>query len=98
MNKVKVLRSVVNKIYPSASFIVRKKKDGKFQIILKDVKTTFYEVETLERKLILKNDNTIVMDNFQTNLEGFFPFFTRDNCDIKYILWNGKVNNWYNTE
>jgi hypothetical protein len=95
MDKVKVLRSVVKKIYPDASFIVRVKKDGKFQIILKGVKTTYYEVETFERKLVLKNDRVIVMDNFQTNLEGFYPFFTKESCDIKYILWNGTVKNWY---
>ena len=98
MDKVKVLRSVVKKIYPYASFIVRIKKDGKFQIILKGVKTTFYEVETFERKLVLKNDKTIVMDNFQPNLEGFYPFFTKENCNIKYIMWDGKVNDWYNTK
>ena len=96
MDKVKVLRSIVKKIYPDASFIVRSKKDGKFQIILKGVKTTYYEVETFERKLVLKNDKVIVMDTFQPNLEAFYPFFAKDNCDIKYILWNGKVNNWYN--
>jgi hypothetical protein len=95
MDKVKVLRSVVKKIYPDASFIVRFNKLGKFQIILKGVKTTYYEVETFERKLVLKNDRVIVMDNFQTNLEGFYPFFTKENCDIKYILWNGNVKNWY---
>lgn len=96
MDKVKVLRSIVKKIYPDASFIVRSKRDGKFQIILKGVKMTYYEVETFERKLVLKNDKVIVMDTFQPNIESFYPFFTRDNCDIKYILWNGKVNNWYN--
>lgn len=94
MDKIKVLRSVVNKIYPDASFIVRMKKDGKFQIILRGVKTTYNEVTTFKRMLVLKNGKVIVMDNFQLNLEGFYPFFTKDNCDIKYILWNGKVYNW----
>jgi hypothetical protein len=98
MDKVKVLRSVVKKIYPDASFIVRMKKDGKFQIILRDVKTTFYEVTTFERKLVLKNGKVIVMDNFQPTLEGFYPFFTKENCNIKYIMWDGKVNDWYNTK
>jgi hypothetical protein len=74
------------------------KKDGKFQIILRDVKTTFYEVTTFERKLVLKNGKIIVMDNFQPNLEGFYPFFTKENCNIKYIMWDGKVNDWYNTK
>jgi predicted transcriptional regulator len=95
MDKVKILRSVVKKIYPDASFVVRVNKLGKFQIILKGAKTTYYEVETFERKLVLKNDKVIVMDNFQPNLEAFYPFFTKENCDIKYILWNGKVKNWY---
>jgi len=94
MDKVKVLRSVVSKIYPDASFIVRMKKDGKFQIILKGAKTTYNEVTTFKRMLVLKNGKVIDMDNFQPILEGFYPFFTKDNCDIKYILWNGKVYNW----
>jgi hypothetical protein len=95
MDNIKVLRSIVKKIYPDATFVVRYKKNGKYQIILRGVKTTYYEVETFERKLVLKNDRVIVMDNFQTNLEGFYPFFTKESCDIKYILWNGTVKNWY---
>ncbi len=94
MDKVKVLRSIIKKIYPDASFIVRMKKNGKFQIILKGVKTTYVEVTTFERKLVLINGKIIVMDTFQPNLEGFYPFFTKANSDIKYLLWNGKVNNW----
>jgi hypothetical protein len=94
MDKIKVLRSIVKKIYPDASFIVRVKKDGKYQIILKGVKTTYYEVETFERKLVLKNGKVIAMNTFQPTLEAFYPFFSKDNCDIKYILWNGKVYNW----
>jgi hypothetical protein len=93
MDKIKVLRDVIRVVYPDLNFVARKKRNGNFQIIIKGVKDIFYDVNTFERKIKLKNDNNIVIDNLRNNLEGFYPFLVNEDCEIKFIMWNGKTHN-----
>ena len=92
MDKIKTLRTIIKKIYPGTSIIVRSKKNKKFQILLKDVKETFYDPETLERKIRFKNNKVIIIDSFRSNIESFYPFFTKENSEVTIIMWDGKIN------
>jgi len=90
MDKIKVLRSIVKKLYPEVSFITRIKKNGDYQIIFRNIKDFKYSEEYKRAVIQLMTDKIIPIDTFYHNIQGFFPFLTKTNIEIKLILWNGK--------
>ena len=85
MDKLNGLRKVIKVFYPDIKFVVRIDKKKNYEIIVKIVKNIEYNPLTFHRILVFKNGNELIIDNFISDITGFYPFVTEDNCVFKYL-------------
>lgn len=91
MDRLDVLRKIVKKLYPDITFVIRVKKNGKYEIIFRNIRD-FRLSEDYQRAVIkLKDGKIIPIDTFGHNIQGFFPFLTEKNSEIKILMLNGKI-------
>ena len=92
MDKLESLRIIVKKLYPDVSFVIRITKKGKYEIIFKNIKDYNVFLENEGRASIRLIDNKLIpIDTFAHTIQGFFPFFTKENSVIKIMMKNGKI-------
>jgi hypothetical protein len=85
MDRLSGLRKLMKVLYPDIKFVIRITKRKNYEIIVKNVKFIEYNPLTLNRVLITKNGNEVIIDNFIDNITGFYPLVTEDNCVFKYL-------------
>lgn len=91
MDKIENIRMVLHKFYPTVNFIVRESKSGKYNIIIRGVKSLTYDQILMEHTLDFLDGSKIVLNSFIDSISSFHPDLTRENSIIKYIMNNGKV-------
>jgi glutamine amidotransferase PdxT len=91
MDRFENIRMVLSKFYPTVNFIVRESKTGKYNIIIRGVKSLTYDEILMEHTLVFLDDTKIVLNSFIDSISSFHPDLTRDNSIVKYIMNNGKV-------
>jgi glutamine amidotransferase PdxT len=91
MDRYENIRMVLNKFYPTVNFIVRESKTGKYNIIIRGVKSLTYDEILMEHTLVFLDETKIVLNSFIDSISSFHPDLTRDNSIVKYIMNNGKV-------
>jgi hypothetical protein len=95
MDKIENIKLVLHKFYPKVNFIVRESKTGKYNIIIRGVKSLTYDEILMEHTLVFLDDSKIVLSSFIDSVSAFHPDLTRDNSIVKYIMNNGKVKPIY---
>ena len=94
-DKIENIKLVLHKFYPKVNFIVRESKTGKYNIIIRGVKSLTYDEILMEHTLVFLDDSKIVLNSFIDSISAFHPDLTRDNSIVKYIMNNGKVKPIY---
>lgn len=91
MDRIENIKIVLHKFYPTVNFIVRESKTGKYNIIIRGVKSLTYDTILMEHTLDFTDGSKIVLNSFIDSISSFHPDLTRENSIIKYIMNNGKV-------
>jgi hypothetical protein len=85
MNKLIIIRKVLNVLYPQLKVIVRYNKNKKFEIIVKNVKKTYVDELTFQVMLFIPGQQDVVMEDFVLSLYDYCPILNKDNCVIKFM-------------
>jgi hypothetical protein len=85
MNKLVIIRKIFKMLYPELKVIVRYNKQKHFEIILKNVNSSYVDPHTFIVMLKIPGKDSFVMEDFVKGLYGYCPILNENNCLIKYV-------------
>jgi hypothetical protein len=91
MNKLVIIRKVFKILFPELKAIVRYNKNKQFEIILKNVKKTYYSVDTFKLILFIPGKDGMEWEDFINSLFGYCSLLNEGNCVIKYLSKRGSI-------
>ena len=85
MKKLVIIRKMFEMLYPELKVIVRYNKHRHFEIILKNVNSSYVDPDTFRVMLKIPGKDSFVMEDFVKGLYGYCPILNENNCLIKYV-------------